>query len=413
MAQSEVAATDIRASQHRCLLVLGSLGLGGAERQALLTARILMAAGIRVTVFVANGPYTLVDGGGFADIDFDLPSHSGRLPAQLARLSRVAATLQPEVILTFLGSAGMRVLVGRWFSSALRRSRFIASERGHYHVRDLFFRPVSGLLRRLYLRAADKVVVNAATLAANLFAFDGALASKVEVVPNVLSPILLDLDAARLQLLELAGAGASGPIFLAVGSFQSDRNHTLLVEAWSKVVVHHPSARLVVAGRRAGPECASSYERFEHLVATQGVSNSVVAVGEVHGAAALMAAADVVVFPSMLEGSSNALGEAILAGAAIAAVPVADSEVLLGCAGVLATGWTPGALSIAMLAALAGRDDLRRRSAARAATLLADRSAEVVGRRWAEVLGFRRPLSGDRSGTAAPQPEEAVSTRAQ
>jgi len=101
-----------------------------------------------------------------------------------------------------------------------------------------------------------------------------------------------------------------------------------------------------------------------------------------------MPAADVMVFPSRLEGSSNALAEAVACGRAIATTPAGDAESLLGGAGVVSGGWTPEAFGDAICQAVDQADALQARCETRAKALAAERSSAIVGARWARTLGF-------------------------
>jgi glycosyltransferase involved in cell wall biosynthesis len=227
--------------------------------------------------------------------------------------------------------------------------------------------------------------VNSSSLASNIFAFDASIGNKVTIVPNIIVPFSSDRATAREALRPLLPAGFSGTLFGSIGSFQGDRNHSLLLESFVLARRELPAAHLIVMGRTTGRDCEASASRFRQRVEEAHLSDCVTIAGEVPRARQLLAGLDAVVFPSRLEGSSNALVEAIISGAAIASAPFADAEQLLAGAGIVAKGWTPAALAEAMSAAVASRERLGDLASARGAELIALRSKERMGLAWRQV----------------------------
>jgi glycosyltransferase involved in cell wall biosynthesis len=187
------------------------------------------------------------------------------------------------------------------------------------------------------------------------------------------------------------------PLLLSIGSFQDARNHLLLAEAMPLLLARHPNAHLVVIGRTTGSECSPSWHRFVCRLQSLGITERVTIAGEVLGAAGMIPGADVVIVSSKLEGSSNLIGEALLAGAAIATTPVSDAEAQLGSAGCVARGWTPPALSAAVTEAVQRRDEFRALAKERGSQLAQTRSPSEVATRWLELLF---PTSGPWSPSA-------------
>jgi glycosyltransferase involved in cell wall biosynthesis len=374
------------AAPKRCLIVVGSLGIGGAERQALRTALALKLAGVDVSVVACGPPYSILSSTEFANLAVERPPDGSGHWRQIRFLAALVESIRPDSVITFLTSAGLRFYLATLLSRPARCARFIASERGHYGAGSLVRHPITAVFRFLYLRAAHIVVVNSSALGANLFSFDPSLGTKVAVVPNILaSDQPRALDSAG-ELRRLTGRTACSPLLLAIGSFQDARNHLLLAEAMPLVLARHPEAHLVVIGRNTGPECSEHWHRFTRRLKFLGVADHATITGELPCAARMIPEADVVVVPSKLEGSSNLIGEALLAGAAIAATPVSDAESLLGSAGCVATGWTPPALAAAVSEAVRRRDELRALSKARGLELAKSRSSAKIAMIWLTLL---------------------------
>jgi glycosyltransferase involved in cell wall biosynthesis len=370
----------------RCLTIVGALARGGAERQAMLATRAMADAGVEPLVLVCRGPLHQADDLAALGIRSDLPANGERIAAQLVRLRRALGRLDPDAVVTFQPSAGVRYALARMTMPAGRTRAWIYSARGNQTLADTLREPVRSAFRDLCLRGAHRVVVNSSSLAANAIAMAPAVADKLEVIPNVVLPFEADPAAARARLAELVNAPAASPLVGAVGSFRSPRNYPLLARAFRLVLREHPRAHLAVLGRTTGPECEPEARRFRSICAELGISARVTTPGEIPGARALIAGFDAFVLPSRLEGSSNALAEAIVAGAAVATVPVADAEELLGRSGVVAGGWTPELLARATLAVLANVPHWRSLAQDRRRELLAARAPERVGARWASAI---------------------------
>jgi glycosyltransferase involved in cell wall biosynthesis len=109
---------------------------------------------------------------------------------------------------------------------------------------------------------------------------------------------------------------------VAVGNlgnmFTPIKGHAVLIEAFAQVVAHQPRARLLLAG--FGPLHDELAARVRGLALTESVQF----LGNVDDPADLLAALDVYVCPSLAEGMSNALLEAMACGLPCVATDVAD-----------------------------------------------------------------------------------------
>lgn len=378
---------DQAASHLRCLLAVGSLARGGAERQTLLSAAALRSLGVDARVFVISPPLTLAEQENVVGAPLlDPPTSRQTVARQIGRFRRAVDEFAPDVVVTFLASASWRFALVRAGSSSARAATWIVAERGNVHASAIVRSPASLLVRRAFLRGADAITVNSHSLAANVVAVEPGTGTKLLVVPNVIVPLRLDAARAKLEAAELLGDRSPYPLLGAIGSFQDDRNYELLVDAFARVVRSHPGAHLLIIGRTTGPECERSARRVQDRLERLRLTASVTLAGERPHARAILPALDAFILPSKLEGSSNALAEAILAGIPIASTPVADTPELLRGAGAVALGWTPDALARAVLEALERSSELRSAARARASELIEERSPQRVGRLWLDAM---------------------------
>jgi glycosyltransferase involved in cell wall biosynthesis len=314
------------------------------------------------------------------------PPRGGSRAQQIAELRGAIERLRPHVVVTFLAGPHARMFLARRTSRLARDTAWIVAERGNTRLQMLAQSPVTFMLRLASFRDASRIVTNSPSLAANVVAFEPDVGSKLTVIPNVVLPAVGgDREAAR-QLLSAAVLLNGAPLIGALGSFQEERNYTLLARALPLVVAQHRNAQLVVIGRNAGGVFGEESGRFRAIVAAAGLADRVTLAGELPDARRLLPAFDVVVQPSKLEGSSNSLVEALGAGVALATTPVADATALVGDAASVSRGWTAGDLADAICDALSRATVLRSRARERHAQLIRARSAEAIGGEWKRLF---------------------------
>ncbi len=350
-----------------------------------------------VRLFVQAGPTSLVEDGLTETLSVDVPGPSNGRVTQLARLHRAVGSFSPDAVVTFMATSPYALT--RATSAAARRAAWIITARGNVILRRFVQNPAMFAAHVHWFRQAERIVTNSSALAANMFATMGAsLAHKVVVVPNILVPFAIDVEEARSRVKALVGA-ARGPIIGCLGSFQGFRNYRLMADALALIRRVRPDAHLLIMGRTTGAWYSAESEAFRARIETLGLRQHVTMAGEVANGRALLAGLDVFALPSTLEGSSNALAEAMLAGTATATVPVADARELVGDAGVVSHGWTPTAFAEAVLAALDDASGLRVRAGERGRILAHDRSPASVGLRWVQVVEEAVAIAGTRQSS--------------
>src|SRR5207245_9607258 len=104
-----------------------------------------------------------------------------------------------------------------------------------------------------------------------------------------------------------------------VGRWEAVKNQTCLVQAFARLAGTHPAMFLVIAGEG---RCRSS---LEDLARQSNVASRVRFLGERSDLPRLLQAMDVFVLPSVAEGMSNTLLEAMASGLPIVATRVGGS----------------------------------------------------------------------------------------
>jgi glycosyltransferase involved in cell wall biosynthesis len=149
-------------------------------------------------------------------------------------------------------------------------------------------------------------------------------------------------DAARAAL----GIAATELVVGTVGRLNPVKDQATLVHAFERLGLRYPHAVLVIAGD--GPLRGD----LEHLVDTLQLRDRVRLLGERRDIPAVLAALDVFVLPSIAEGISNTILEAMASGLPVIATHVGGNPELLeaGTTGMLVPAGQPATLADALAA---------------------------------------------------------------
>jgi glycosyltransferase involved in cell wall biosynthesis len=152
------------------------------------------------------------------------------------------------------------------------------------------------------------------------------------------------LPADQITLRDELHLASTDRLIVSIGNLYPVKGHQHLIDAMSLLTCRHPTLHLAIAGRGDLAE-ALTVRAHDH-----GCANRVHLLGLRSDVAALLAAADVFVLPSLSEGLPLALLEAMFAGRPIVASDVGEVGAALahGEAGVLVEPGDPSALAAAL-----------------------------------------------------------------
>ena len=183
----------------------------------------------------------------------------------------------------------------------------------------------------------------------------GVAAERIHVIPS-------GVEVERYQAIDLLRDAArtrydlSADTFalVVVGALEARKGQAVLLDAVARL--RNPRVRVLCAG------AGSLQEALRARCAALGLSAQVVFLGRVDDVTTVLAAADVVVMPSLQEGLGVAAVEAMAAGRPVIASRVGGLPELLdeGMAGVLVPPHDPAALAVAIEGLL--RDPARARA---------------------------------------------------
>lgn len=188
----------------------------------------------------------------------------------------------------------------------------------------------------------------------------GIAETRIRIIHNGIAlppvPHQSEIEVCRAEVGLMVGA----PVIGSVGSLYPVKGHRYLIEAMPLVLAQHPAAQLILVGR--GDQEAVLKERVTQL----GLESHVRFLGLRPDVPKLLALMDVFVLPSLSEGLSIALLEAMLAEKAVVATKVGgNAEVIQpGRTGWLVPAQDVDALAAALCEALSDRSRLERFGAA-------------------------------------------------
>ncbi|MFF4348679.1 glycosyltransferase [Streptomyces sp. NPDC001530] len=353
--------------------MIGQLGLGGAEKQIALLARGLGARGIDTDLLVMfhGGPRE------------EELKNSGVTVTELGFRTRYQCPLWKSLFLN------VRAFVRLVFFLRRRRPHVMQAFLFHSYVlaapaarlarvpvlvagrRSLgFFKDGHRLalaLERLATRWTDFVVANAQAVADDVRRSEGVPAAKLGVIPN-------GMPEREFEPAEPAELATTLPVVVCVANLKSHKGHRYLLEACAMLRSRAGGCTLALIGD--GPE------RAELEAQARRLRIDVRFLGARTDAARFLARADVVVLPSLHEGFSNAVMEAMAVGRPVVATAVGGTPELLQGRGVLVPPADAAALADGLQSVLGDRELAARLGQQGREWALAHLSADVMVERY-------------------------------
>ena len=302
-------------SPIRVLYVINGLGTGGAERSLAEMLNPLRDRGIQVTIACLyrreEGLQDSVIAAGH-DVRFLGPS----LTRGILRLRSLLREINPHIIHTTLFEAD---ILGR-LSSIGRPAKVISSIVNTSYALPITRNPDVSPRKLRLVRAIDAWTARAfndrfhaltksvANAAVDALGIDCGL---IDVIPRGRSRERLGESSAdrRRKVRTMLGVDDSTTLLLSVGRREHQKGQIHAVEALSLLTRSRSGLLLLVVGREG-----RASERLYDLVRSVGLEHSVRFLDHRDDVPDLMAASDVLVFPSLFEGLGGTVIEAMALG---------------------------------------------------------------------------------------------------
>lgn len=349
----------------RLLYVIDSLAPGGAETSLVAMAPGLVTRGVDLHVLPLGKALdlapALASAGAVVHARKERPGRVGNLLAVL----RVARSIRPDLIHTTLFEAD---IAGRTVARLLgiRASTSLVNE--YYSSSHASESPASKLrmaraLDRLTASFATRFHAVAGAVADSVGPVLGVSRNRIEVIPRGRDPKRFPFQPAeqRRATRESLGLTPDTPAVLGVGRLEPQKGFQHLLDAVPLIAAAVPDTVVLVAGRDG-----RAAQRLRKQAA--GLPLEVRFLGHRTDMPALMAAADVLAFPSEREGSPGTLIEAMAVGIPIVASDIAPCLEVLGAnhppVALVTQLGDPVALGEAIVTALQDHEGAQRRAVA-------------------------------------------------
>jgi glycosyltransferase involved in cell wall biosynthesis len=284
----------------RIAIITDYLSRGGAERQAVNTARGLACKGHDVHLIYSRRSDSDYEPELAAPARVAFVPGSPRYVGLVRRLRRYLVTHEIEVAHAFKKRPSV---YGAIAATLARVPVILGSYRIVYRER--------GALRRWH-QLADRLnagwTVNSAAVAASLARGIGADPARCFVIRNGVEAGRVQPRVSRAQARAALGLGAEAPVVAMIAALKPQKRHAMLLHAAARLLERRPATTFLLAGE--GRERAS----IEVLAAALGIGAQVRLLGMRTDVPDVLAAADVSVLTSEHEGTPNAVLESMACG---------------------------------------------------------------------------------------------------
>jgi glycosyltransferase involved in cell wall biosynthesis len=299
------------------LLVIPQLDVGGAETQLVRLATRLHGEGFaaEVAVFTPDGDLeSQLTGAG-------VPVHHVRRRSKagieaVLDLRRILRAGRFDIVHSFLWPANWRArLAGLLAATPI----LVASPRGV----DTWMQLPHVLVDRILALGTDAIVVNAEAVRDYLVRREKIPPRLIRVIPNGINAGLFSSLPSREEARARLGLPPRDPVVLIVGNLRPDKGHEDFLRTAAIVKETRPRTLFVVVGdgERRGP--------LEALASELGLGAAVQFAGHQADVGPYLAACDVAMNTSPLEGCCNAIIEAMAAGRPVVAYAVGGNPELV------------------------------------------------------------------------------------
>jgi glycosyltransferase involved in cell wall biosynthesis len=376
------------------LLLARSLEVGGAERQLVDLAKELKERGhrVRIALFYRRG--SLLDDAGCAGIEVLDLGKRGRWDTLgfLARTVAAVRRTRPDIIFSILGGPNIVAAVAKPLAGSAGVVWTVLNSDYDPSV-DHWLARIGYRIEAALARSPDAIIANSA--AGRAFALSrGFPRARVAVVPNGIDTNRFRPDRTlRAEQRRKLGLADDEIAVGVLARLNSTKGYPAFLRAAAEVARTEHRARFLCVG--SGPEL----DALRDLAAELGIVDRVIFTGELDAAAALNAF-DIACSPSLTEGFSNAIAEAMSCGLPCIVTDVGDSAAIVGDGGTVVPPGSPEALAAAIQAQIANLDKHDPASSRR--RIVGNFSVGTMVERTLEV--FRSVLRAERASPASAAP---------
>lgn len=178
---------------------------------------------------------------------------------------------------------------------------------------------------RLCSNHFDAIIAVSEAVKKMMVAREKTAPNKIVTINNGVDVDLFSGSYNRMEIRSGLGLNKHENVIGMIGSLRKIKGHKYLIEAASKVIRHIPETKFLIVGRDYNdPECSEKV--LTHIARKLGVTNHLIFTGERSDVPELLSAVDIIVNPSLSEGMSNTILEAMAAGKTVIASDVGGNR---------------------------------------------------------------------------------------
>lgn len=310
--------------RRRVLLVISSLGLGGAQVQLAELLNRLPKDEYDVDLLALGGDGEFSRQWLKRDVEVAFVQQWPRLVPSVREIMARCREREYDIVHTWLFMANIVAVAAARLAGVpvvIASVRNLSVWKRERWYRKWWHRPAD----ILGSHAADVVTVNANALVADHARWALMRQAPIEVIHNGLDParFVVDRAASREQLRALCGAPADAVFVGAVGRLAPEKDHETFIRLLASVCRQRADVHGVLIGS------GDLRGRLEAVAQAFGLAGRITFAGERKDARALMAGLDMLVLTSVSEGFPNVLLEAAFMGVPAAATDIAGNPDVL------------------------------------------------------------------------------------
>jgi glycosyltransferase involved in cell wall biosynthesis len=284
----------------RTAIVIGSLSLGGAERQAIMLGDYLQnTLGWDVLALGMTPPGMASELCDQRGIRWSyIPANWQVSPvSSLARYFKALSRFSPEAIISY--TATPNLICGLLW-------RLCGAKTTIWSQRDNGFERFPSWAETLAVKNTPRFIANSKHGAEFLKSSLAAHRDKVSVIYNGITPLQrVDRKAARSAL----GVSMGSLVACMVANLHESKDHLTLVKAWKRVINTTPDATLLLAGR-----LDTKATEIKDAIQQLGLQHAIHLLGPISDVATLLSASDLMIHSTWREGVPNSVIEAMSLG---------------------------------------------------------------------------------------------------
>ncbi len=240
---------------------------------------------------------------------FDLPS--------IYRLRNMIQKENPSVILTYLFHADM---IGRLALHSATSAPIVPFLRTTYNHPKYF---IARILEWLTKPLVRQYLANSDAVKDFYIKHIGVHPEKITVIPNGIDTDFFDNIQPDPMLRKALGITPDDFVIICVANLHPNKGHCYLLQAFEAVYKKHPETYLLIVGD--GVEC----DPLKNQMHGYASKNNISFLGRRTDVPELLKISNLFVLPTLFEGQSNALMEAMASGLPVITTDIPENQVLI------------------------------------------------------------------------------------